>query len=241
MLKLSESRYYFNVYEKAKKEYLASGCPIDVAEHMAMFRTEHAFGKHCDFKDKLDILWNQRYGKEIFEKGVFFLTIRPVDNTKFEPFYNLIHKIFSRKFWTSYYLVFEQKGETKVNLGSGFHIHCICKVHSASKGKSYYINEIYREVSKEKLDCNIAMNCIDLKKIDSQDDYIRRMNYINTDEFLKKDEYKRTCWNLDAEWRLSLRLSPFYDSTSTPLPSKDVWGVSPLIKSICRGENYNTN
>jgi len=166
------------------------------------------------------VMWSELILKKepTFEKGVFFLTIRPHDDLRFDKFKDFVCDLFKKRWLARWQYVWEQKGTSYETMGNGAHIHAIINVTSASKGKAYYLNEIIRFVAKKGLSDDIAHNCIDLKQIKSQEDLERRFSYTNTEQFMKADETKEDAWNMDEPWRHKM-------------------GLPSLIKSVREGTN----
>lgn len=231
MARLSEARYYRRICEDLMKN-----SDISKKDAVAFALREHM--RDMEWKDLIDEQWNNRYNKSSFEKGWFFLTIRPHNDFKdFHKFKQLATTIVKRKMIEKFNLVFEQKGENKFEIGKGFHFHALIKLKSPQKGKKYFINEFIKDVYKEKLSDVIASNCIDLKPINDEISYDTRIRYMNTDEFHKGDKNKKIAWENDKIWRKSKHLKDAYTSWeelsnnfAPPLPS--------LLKSI--GDDNNS-
>lgn len=178
------------------------------ASKLAWAAVDTAISKRKRFYKYVQSKWDSE--KDTY-KGMYFLTIRPhADFKDFEQFYKFTHTLFKKKCMTLQKLVFEQKGTEESTMGTGFHFHAIIKVSSPSKGKKYYLNEIFTLVSKSKLSDHIAQNCIQLNQI-TNESYMQNINnYINTAEFGKEDENKFTSWELDTKWRHSKNLQDTY-------------------------------
>jgi len=223
MSRLSEARFYRKYAEDLMKHSeLSTEQATEIALRLHL--------KDMKWKDMLDKQWEERYGKDDFEKGWFFLTIRPHNDFKdFNKFKNLVKRILSRKFIEKFKLVWEQKGETINNIGFGFHFHALLKISTPNKGIKYFINEFIRDVAKEHMTDVIASNCIDLKKINNQLEYDRREKYMSTDEFLKADEEKEKAWKIDRIWRKNLNLKDEYSSLE-----QFAAGITPPLPSLIK-------
>lgn len=201
---LACGRFYHNLWKKKLRE-LTEGDMPSPEEYSRL-----ADIAKCWVLAEKDI--HQKWADEVlkkpeaFEKGIFFLTIRPHDNLRFELFKEFVQDLFKKKCWSEWEYTYEQKGTTRETMGLGAHIHAILKVTTPSKGKAYFLNEILRFVNKKGLSEAIASNCVDLKLIGSQEDLQRRKNYTNTSEFLKADQRKEAAWNMDEPWRKSKSL-----------------------------------
>lgn len=213
MARLSDARYYKKIFKDKIKE-------LEENEHITFdikeYAKDYAIREHNEdmyWKTIIDEKWDEFFGVSHFEKGWFFLTIRPHNDFKnFNKFFYLTKRILSRKIIEKFKVVFEQKGESKSEIGKGFHFHALLKLSSPSKGKKFFINEFMRDVYKEGLSDVIANNCIDLKPIYDQLGYDTRERYINTEEFQKGDDKKLKAWEFDKPWRTSMKLETSYSS-----------------------------
>lgn len=73
---------------------------------------------------------------------IYFITLRPIDNVMtFAAFHEKVLKLVNQKQYLDYELVFEQKGETSITLGHGFHAHIIARVKPTTR-KRHIIDKI---------------------------------------------------------------------------------------------------
>lgn len=152
--------------------------------------------------------FRQKYYKpkrdEFKHEGWHFLTIRP-DGVPFNDFKNFVETLFKKKCWEQWEYTWEQKGETIETMGHGFHIHAFVKVSSPTKGKGHYAQEVMKLIKKMQLE--IGGGAVQMSdRIKSQDEMDRRRPYVNTEVFLKSEEYKKPAWILDAPWRAKMSL-----------------------------------
>lgn len=161
-------------------------------------------------KKELDEIYKQECGDPDKISGWFFLTIRPPDEVEFKQLFNLAKTITSLGWIKTFHLVFEQKGETLEEMGKGKHIHCLLEVTTPKKGKQFWISEIHRTFGKVKLNDILKRENIDLKPVCDKGSYDTRINYINTETFLKTDDWKEAAWKLDAPWRKMMKLKDTY-------------------------------
>lgn len=212
--RLSEARFYENLRLKYLNDY-------DAETALNMVKCD--IRKHLNMKDILDEMWNDRYGDQDKIYGKFFLTIRPKDELNIIPFLSFTRKLFTKKLWKDYHIVFEQKGETINELGKGKHFHAIIDLSCPTKGKSFHIREIFNLVKKMNLEDFIPNNAIDLRKISDKKNLEMTENYINTKEFLKGNNKKQTSWSFDNLWRNQNNIAEFYN--------KDI-EISPILTSL---------
>ena len=214
--KLACGRFYKNIFLKQRDELLK--CRSITAEQaeaaaksiaLSEFRSDDKWATLIDEENKR--LHPERY--EEFEKGWFFITLRPSNDMNLQDFKTLTNEMLKRKFWIDGFLVWEQRGTSVETMGYGFHTHSILRVSTPSKGISFFINEIVKIVKKLNLDEVIASNCIDFKKINTQADMKRFQNYINTVEF-GKPEHKKPAWEYNKSWRESKGIQDEYTINS---------------------------
>ncbi|MEO5351386.1 MAG: hypothetical protein H7836_17350 [Magnetococcus sp. YQC-3] len=213
-------------------------CIKDFAER----ETIRKFSAYLEWAEKLNEVYEKLTGKsgENPYKGWYFLTIRPHQELNFLTFKQFIKTLFTKKCWEEGFYVWEQKGTSEKTLGNGFHIHAKIKVKSPSKGKKYFLGEIFNLIRKLSLDEYIANNCVDLKQISSETHWDNTEKYIDTNEFNKNDKQKEKAWSLDKRWRASKELKDIYyinelcKQSSKSLPTEAM--NSPFFKSGEKGE-----
>jgi len=144
------------------------------------------------------------------EKGMYFLTIRPHPDLKFDRFKSFVETLFNRRCWRSGSYVWEQKGESIEEMGKGFHIHAILTVSSPSKGVGMYRQVIYETIQKCCLDDSIGDGNYHLRLLKTVKDVENVERCTQTEFFNKDTPSKEASWKFDQPWRLSKGLTSVY-------------------------------
>lgn len=134
----------------------------------------------------------------------YFITIRP-DEKKitFQKFYDDIYKLVQRKCFLSFKLSFEQKGTDNDSIGKGFHVHIIATMKQTSPGN------VLRDIHSSVKDYT-AFNCIDVKKLYTQQDVDNVENYIV--EYKSDDDHKIATKEYDHIWREKNNIKNIYEN-----------------------------
>lgn len=156
-------------------------------------------------------------GKYLDKTICYFVTIKP-KNCTVDSLKKIIEFIKTNSVANSpklLYYVFEQRGETEKNMGTGGHIHCL--VSNTCK-PSLVKRCIFRASSKinktEK--CVGDESCIHVVSVESSSHLNNAINYMNGE---KKPEKKQKC-EINKIWRKSNNLMDFYnlDLDNTIIP-----------------------
>lgn len=145
-------------------------------------------------------------------KSTKFLTFRPTDETTIEQLFYGTQEWLSRRWIKEFKLVFEQKGETKNEIGRGKHIHIIFSHTQKSKGEM--IDEIQRDYKKYNI--VFANNQPKIDDIKTTADLERITNYIG--DYKEEDELKKKAFAMDSIYRDQIGLRRFYDIAPLPTP-----------------------
>lgn len=131
-----------------------------------------------------------------------WLTVRPKPTVKWEEFYRLTQKLFERQIFNSGYMVYEQAGIAKEDMGKGFHAH-LCMERNLNY-KPYKAEEnAYNSVKKI---CNKQAG---FKWQNIGEDFRKdKLEYIFS---LKTGEGKEEKQIMDVPWRESLQLPTYYE------------------------------
>lgn len=124
-----------------------------------------------------------------------YVTIRPKAETTFNEFYKKTKKLLSKKWITEYYLVFEQSGKTKEEIGKGFHLHALFnlppnKKHSRAREEIYSTFQHQCGLAGVKVDpvklADVGFNnCLKYMGIDTK---TKEFIKVNTYDFKNKPE-----------------------------------------------------
>lgn len=193
---------FYTLAKRLEKEienlHINGNIPYQQAEQQQI----EQFIKTCKFGIKLmntfKSLQNHTYNT------MYFITIRP-DETKvsFQEFYNDIYKLINRKCFLSFKLSFEQKGTDSESMGRGFHVHIIAMMKQSSPGN--VLRDVYSSVKNY-----TAYNCIDVKKLFTQQDVDNVEQYIT--EYKSDDDHKIATKECDSLWRDKNNLKSIYNN-----------------------------
>lgn len=143
--------------------------------------------------------------EEIKENSKYiFITINPNAYITLQDFINKINKLMSKKWISNYLYVYEQRGETPVELGKGFHFHCILE-----KPKTKCYNHIIRELANSaNAVCDTSnFHFFNIKSI-SEEECHRKIIYITG---AKADIEKHKKQDMDILWRQQQNIKSFYN------------------------------
>lgn len=204
-LKLLDGSSEFSTYEEARAE----------AEAFAI----REFRRMCDWHSKCNEVYKTEYAdkKEDNVKNKWVFDIRPSEQLSKRKFIEFTFELFKKKIFKSYYFVFEQSGIDEQTLGQGLHFHSIVEFNSPSKGKQYFLQEIINFVAKHNLQDYIVSNCIEIKKITTNEYLQNRIAYMNPEQFGKGNDDKHPKWVMDQPFRIKHDLEKSYSSAGCPL------------------------
>jgi len=146
-------------------------------------------------------------------KNWFFITISPSDRVSHQSLFALAKLLNQSTMSFIAQLVFEQRGECDETLGKQEHIHAIIK-YKYNRSIKQIVSDIMRLAKKIKIEDDLAMNCVDVKRIPDMNNFTRCKTYINTKEFGKANDKKRPAWELNNRWRLLRNLPESIKSVS---------------------------
>jgi len=143
--------------------------------------------------------------EEIKENSKYvFLTINPNQYITLTDFINKINKLMSKKWITNYLYVLEQRGETVLELGKGFHFHLILE-KPTTKPYAHMLRELANSANSV---CDTSnFHFFNLKSI-SQEECERKIVYITG---RKADEAKHLKQDMDILWRQQNNIKSFYN------------------------------
>lgn len=139
----------------------------------------------------------------------FWITLRPSPehNERFDSFKQQTFDYMKRKMFLDWKLVFEQKGETDEQMGTGYHVHII-----ANCKKNINKQKLIRDTKSTWspwLNGYCPEAFIEIEKMETQTEYNNRIKYITGE---KKDEYKHAAQKIDINWRVKKGLKNIYEN-----------------------------
>lgn len=193
-------------------------CTDEEAEVIALYRIRKEFKTELQIRKILQEEFDLAYpdkNKNKCPNDLYKLDIRPPPDLNFKDYFKFLKVLFlNYKLFELEKLVFEQRGDTNENLGFGFHCHSIVKLIQIKKGKTNTLKQIQTIIKKLKLDDTLALNCIELKPLKTQEYHSNILKYIDVKTFNKSDISKKPAWDKNEEWRKSLNLKDEYKSNN---------------------------
>lgn len=158
----------------------------------------HEFNETVELGLQLMETFKERVAERAVPSGerAMMLTVRPAEGTDWATFKGTTEQFVGKwaDAWNWFEYAFEQKGETRDDMGRGFHVHI---VFSTSK-KNYYKSHVLRDAKRSW--SYVADNCIQVDVIKNLE---RARAYIRGD---KNDASKVAAVEVDALWRDSVNL-----------------------------------
>lgn len=130
-----------------------------------------------------------------------WITVTAKPKIKFDEFYRVTQKLFERQIFMAGYMVYEQRGTTKEDMGTGFHAH-LCMERNLNYKPFKLEENAFNSVKKV---CNkVAFQCKHIGEDFRKD----KLEYIFS---LKTGEGKEAKQLMDVPWRQSLQLETYYE------------------------------
>lgn len=146
--------------------------------------------------------------KESSIQPYMFITVNPNATCSIVDFRALINKMLLKVWLVSYVYVIEQRGQSEEELGKGFHLHIIIKKPD-NKSTAHIVREIGSTFKKV---CDTSnYHCYNTKSI-SEEEYIRKLEYILGTKESTLDNRKDLKQHFDKLFRERMFIDPFYFS-----------------------------
>lgn len=171
---------------------------VDMVRRTATDIQMHEFEQTMELGLQLMETFKERVAERAVAAGerAMMLTVRPPDGTNWVTFKRNTEEFVTKwqDGWHWYEYAFEQKGETKENMGHGFHVHLIF----ATSKKNYYKSHVLRDAQRAWT--YVAANCI---QVDVIKNLARARQYIRGD---KGDEAKARAVAFNEHWRARMNI-----------------------------------
>lgn len=167
-------------------------------------------GEMANFDEYLRVanLLHKRYESfSVKSKQGYFITIRPdCKMVTFDDFKTQVENFVQRKCFLEWTYSFEQKGTTPSDMGTGFHVHIVCKSKHRSKGEC--LRDTLSSWNEWIQKGYIASNCIEVVVTKNAESLIE--NYLV--EYKSDDDHKIVTKSMDELWRNEMNLESLYKS-----------------------------
>jgi len=136
-------------------------------------------------------------------RGCYFITISPRPDVSFVDFFVKCQRMDSNAIFDAYTAVFEQRGLSESEVGTGFHLHAVV-TETKERSKAAILQKLHSTFKSV-----AAENCIRVDHLETDKNVQQTTAYIL--EGQSKDGHKKLTQPWDAAWRERLGLLPLYE------------------------------